>query len=198
MKCKTHKSYRGIRKPTANCRKCKFIFRWRKFLNACGFPVAQVRRAPNSEAKKVEEFCKEFGVAVIDRGSDKNRFLPKTENFSAGLEGTATEGHIEPDFPVLTQDRQDALKLTLAELKAGAEARAKTWEADALALTKVVLKAKSDPAWRTPEVAALLQAHARGELTEHQSTALFLKLTDAGAFHRKEQVRNIGPGAKPE
>lgn len=203
MICKKHKTYRGIRKPTANCRKCKFIFAWRKVLKACGFPVAQVRRAPKSEATKVGEFCKEFGLAIVDRGGDKNHFLPKTENFaagleadpefpgvafgagpsaalpktenfSAGLEGTATKGHI----PGIRFDAEDALALQVAAVSLGAEKRVESW--------------------RTPEVAAQLQAHARGELTEHQRTALFLKLNDAGAFSPKEQVRNIGEGAKAE
>lgn len=171
MNCKTHKTYRGIRKPVSTCRRCKFIFAWRKVLKACGCTVAEARRAPKSEATKVGEFCKEFGVAVLEP--------TKTENFSSGLAAPLVSREYEYDelyVPAPTKDPQDALQV--AAIKTGAEKRTETW--------------------RTLEVAALLQAHARGELTEHQSTALFLKLTDAGAFHRKEQVRNIGEGAKAE
>lgn len=199
--CKNHKTYRGIRKPTATCSVCKIIFHFRRLAKACGLPVAEARRAP----KKVEEFCKEFGVAVLPtktveiaadlRLADQQDALAKTENFSAGLEA-------DPEFPGVAfgagpsirfdaapkgVDAEDALALQVAAVKLGAEKRIETFE----------------PTWRTPEIAAQLQAHARGELTEHQSTALFLKLHDAGAFTgavavRREQVRNIGEGAKAE
>lgn len=188
--CKNHKTYRGIRKPTANCLKCRLIFASRRILKACGITVAEALRAPKSEAKKVGEFCNEFGVAVL--APTKAAGLEADPEFPgvAFGAGPSIRYNATPEQLAQLADEQDVL----ASVKLGAEKRIETFEGQALGF---------QPAWRTPEVAAQLQAHARGELTEHQSTAFFLKLHDAGAFTgavavRREQVRNIGPEGKAE
>lgn len=43
MKCKTHPKYRALRRPTADCGKCRSMFRWRRFLKYLGFSVEEAK-----------------------------------------------------------------------------------------------------------------------------------------------------------
>lgn len=113
MNCKTHKIYRGIRKPTSTCRKCRFIFALRRILKACGFSVAEIRRAPKGEATKVEDFCKEFGVAVL---------APKDDGLTKLSRGyDERRPFFSPEALSKLADQQDAVTLQVAAIKRGAE-----------------------------------------------------------------------------
>jgi len=44
MNCKRHPKYKAIRRPTADCLRCKLIWLWRCIRKRLGLPVPQARR----------------------------------------------------------------------------------------------------------------------------------------------------------
>ena len=45
--CQKHPSYRGVRKPTADCPQCREVYRQRVLLNSAGLAVRKGTRGPN-------------------------------------------------------------------------------------------------------------------------------------------------------